>query len=456
MKSSLTNPADSETFTGLDGRSLRALLAEGKVTAEELTSACLARIAEREPEVRAWQFLDPDYALAQARARDTERQAGRSQGPLFGLPVGVKDIFDTADMPTENGTPLMAGRRPTADAGVVARLRAAGAVIMGKTVSTELALYTPGKTRNPHNLDHTPGGSSSGSAAAVADNMVPLAIGSQTNGSVIRPAAYCGVIGFKPSHGLISRAGVLTLSPALDHVGVFARTLEDTALLSEVLIGADPADEDTRVAARPDLLATLLGDWPLQPDFAFVRGPTWHEATPDLVASLDALIARLGERCMAVDLPEVFNEAHAAHRTVMSVDMAHNLDPLWQRGRDRLSERLREVLGFGRMAKAIDYLAARRTAGELRRSLEPLFERYDAIVTAAAPGEAPAGLEGTGSPNFCTIWTLLGLPAVTLPLLRGNHGLPIGVQLVGAFGDDARLLRTARWLERQMRDTHNV
>ncbi|HET6468435.1 MAG TPA: amidase, partial [Geminicoccaceae bacterium] len=244
-------PRDADDLVRLPAHQLLGLLLDGRLASEELTRACLARIEAREPEVQAWAFLDPAHALAQARERDAAKRAGRPLGPLHGLPVGVKDIFDTADMPTENGTVLLAGRRPTRDAAVVERLRAAGAVVMGKTVTTELAVYAPGKTRNPRHPEHTPGGSSSGSAAAVADHMVPLAIGSQTNGSVIRPAAFCGVLGFKPSAGLISRHGVLAQSPMLDHVGTFANHLADLALLTEPLIGFDARDQGTRPTARP-------------------------------------------------------------------------------------------------------------------------------------------------------------------------------------------------------------
>ena len=236
---------------------------EGSISSEQLVEACLGRIHAAEPEVQAWQFLDPEHALAQARARNLDRMEGRPTGPLHGVPVGIKDIIDTADMPTEDGTVLHAGRTPDRDATVVSMLRAAGAVIMGKTVTTECATYTPGKTRNPHNPEHTPGGSSSGSAAAVAAGMVPLAIGSQTNGSVIRPAAYCGVFGFKPTHGLISRHGILKLSRTLDHVGMFARTLEDIALLAEQLTGYDERDPDTRPRARIPFVQTAAEEPPL-------------------------------------------------------------------------------------------------------------------------------------------------------------------------------------------------
>jgi Asp-tRNA(Asn)/Glu-tRNA(Gln) amidotransferase A subunit family amidase len=431
------------TLTGLQAQ---RLLSEGKISALELTEACLARIAAEEPRVQAWAFLDPELARAQARRCDELRRAGRPLGPLHGIPVGVKDIIDTRDMPTEHGTVLHAGRRPARDAAVVERLRGAGAVILGKTVTTELAVYHPGKTRNPHDPDRTPGGSSSGSAAAVAAGMVPLAIGSQTNGSVIRPASYCGVFGFKPSHGLISRFGVLTQSPPLDHIGVFARTVEDLALLAEPLGGFDARDPATRLEAPPRLLEVACQEWPLPPHLALVRSPVWDQAEDDLRAGFAELADALGERLTEVELPEPFNAAHEMHGLIMSVDLARSFAGEYERGRDQLSERLRGIIENGQRALALDYSHALDRVPALRASLDPLFSRYDMIVTPATTGQPPRGLESTGSPAFCTIWTLLGMPAVTLPLLTGAHGMPIGVQLVGRFGDDARVLRTARWL----------
>ena len=423
------------------------LIADGKITAEELVRACLARIEQREADVQAWAFLDPEHALAQARAADARRLEGRPTGPLHGVPVGVKDIFDTADMPTENGSVLHAGRTPSRDAAVVTRLRAAGAVILGKTVTTEFATYTPGKTRNPHHPGHTPGGSSSGSAAVVAAGMVPLAVGSQTNGSVIRPAAFCGVWGFKPTHGLIPRTGVLLLSRTLDHVGVFARTLEDVALALEVCVGWDEGDPDTRPRARVPFREIAAEEPPLPPVFAFVKTPHWERTAPDTRAAFAELVERLGAQVEEVDLTPTAAEAWSWHRTIMQAEMAVNLEREWERGRERLSASLREQLEAGRRITALDYQRAVRAIAPLEASLRELFEqRYDAILTPAAPGTAPAGLESTGDPVFCTLWTLLGMPALNVPLLEGDNGLPLGVQLVGPRHGDARLLRTARWL----------
>ena len=419
---------------------------EGRVTSAEVVGDCLKRVAEADGEVQAWAFLDRDYAMRQAEAADEQRRDGRPVGPLHGVPIGIKDVFDTGDMPTELGSPLWAGRTPRRDAAAVARLRAAGAVIMGKTVTTEYAYYHPGKTRNPHDARRTPGGSSSGSAAAVAAAMVPGAIGSQTNGSVIRPAAFCGVVGFKPTHGLISRAGALMLSRTLDHVGMFARSVEDVALIAETLVGFDEEDPDTRPVARPPFVAVAGSEPPLPPRFAFVRSPAWEHAEPVTQEAFAELVEALGEQAGEVELGSAFDNAIDRHRTIMEVEMAHNLHRDYEQGRDQLSAPLRQLIVRGRGRNAVEYTQAVAAIGPLNELLAAVFDEYDAILTRAAPGEAPRGLESTGNPVFCSIWTYLGTPAITLPLMNSEAGLPLGVQLVGRRGNDARLLRTARWL----------
>ena len=396
-------------------------------------------------EVQAWTFLDPAHALAQARAADEERLTGRPIGLLHGVPVGIKDIIDTADMPTENGSVLHAGRTPSRDAHVVTRLRGAGAVIMGKTVTTEFATRAPGKTRNPHNPAHTPGGSSSGSAAAVAAGMVPLALGSQTGGSTIRPASYCGVHGLKPTHGLVSRRGMFQLSRSLDHVGLFARTIDDLALLLEVLAGHDEGDPDTRPRARPPYREIAAEEPPIPPMLGFVKTARWDEMEPDAREAFSELVAHLGDRVEEVELLAL--DAGEWQRIIMDAEMALNLAREWTTGRDRLSPSLRARLESGHTVRAYDYLRARAGVPALVASLTELFEqRYDALLTPATFGTAPAGLESTGDPAFCTLWTLTGMPAVSLPLMQGASGLPLGVQLVGPRDGDARLLRTGRWL----------
>ena len=437
---------DLANLHALSASDAARLIGGGVISSEQLVQACLTRIREVDANVQAWAFLDPDHALSQARAADAGRLEGRPIGPLHGVPVGVKDIIDTSDMPTENGSVLHAGRTPSRDATVVAMLRAAGAVIMGKTVTTEFAYYFPGKTRNPHNAAHTPGGSSSGSAAAVAAGMVPVAVGSQTNGSVIRPASFCGVYGFKPTHGLIPRHGVLPLSRTLDTMGLFARTLDDVALLAEQLAGFDERDPDSRPRARIPFRDVLAEEPPIAPMFALVKTSRWERADDDTKAAFTELAAVLGDRLEEVELIRS-EDAFEWHRLIMEAEMAASLDREWTLGRDRLSGALQALLQRGRDARAVDYQLARARASAFAEGLVELFQqRYDAILTPAAPGEAPAGLDSTGDPTFCTLWTLTGMPALTLPLMRGANDLPIGIQMVGPRHGDARLLRTARWL----------
>lgn len=440
-----------ESLAALSAIDAVAEMARGAFSAEEYTRACLDRIAAVEDAVKAFAHLDPEHAIAQARERDAWRETGRAIGPLHGVPVGIKDIFDTEDYPTECGSPLMAGRRPRDDAAAVAKLRQAGAVIIGKTVTTEFAYYHPGATRNPHDVERTPGGSSSGSAAAVAAGMVPLAIGSQTNGSMIRPAAFCGVYGCKPTHGTISRHGALILSRALDHVGVFARSVADCALMLDVISGYDARDRDTRRTAAPACLETAAQEPPMPPRFAFVRTPMWEKADAACRAAFEELAASLGERTRVVDMPDSYAAAWQDHRVIMAADMAHNLGAIVERGGEASSKALRDFLAEGSQVAAVRYLAARAAAPLYAAGLDEVFKEFDAIITPATSGVAPKG-EATGSPMFCTLWTLIGLPAITLPMLQGEGGMPLGVQLIGERGDDARLLRTANWLVENLSD----
>ncbi len=424
-------------------------VAEGLISSEQLVQACLERIHAVEPAVQAWHFLDEAHALAQARLRDADRAEGRAIGPLHGVPVGIKDIIDTTDMPTEDGCVLHAARRPDRDASVVAMLRAAGAVILGKTVTTELATYVSGKTRNPHNAERTPGGSSSGSAAAVAAGMVPLAIGTQSNASIIRPAAFCGVYGFKPTHGLISRHGILKLSRTLDSVGMFARSLDDIALVAEQLIGFDENDPDTRPTARIPFAQVMAGEPPLAPRFALVKTPIWDQADAATHEAFAELAQALGAQCDEYTLPDSVASAWDWHRCIMEAEMATNLQLEWTRGREQLSPSLQAQLERGRSISALDYQQALARIPRLIEGFGDLFANFDAIITPATRGTAPP-LATTGDPAFGTLWTLCGMPALSMPLMTGADGLPLGVQLVGQRGMDARLLRSARWLQSQL------
>lgn len=403
------------------------------ISSEQLVAACLARIAERDKSIGAWAHLDTDLALSKARAADAKQATGAALGALHGVPVGIKDIIDTRDLPTENGTPIFAGRRPLDDAAVVKRLEAAGAVVLGKTVTTELAFFGPGKTRNPANPDHTPGGSSSGSAAAVADFQVPLALGTQTAGSIIRPASYCGVIGFKPTFGAVARTGVLEQSPPLDTIGGYARTLDDVRLLMAAISDMD------LFSAKP---AAANAD--TKQKFAFVKTQAWPQGDGSMRAAFETLVQKLGEdRVDEVALPPIFDNTGGLQRAVQFHDIAKNYGPLLDANPNVISEKLKDVIAIGRTVSDYEYAAANAQCDVLYEALKPMLSQYCAILTPAAAGPAPKGLSSTGSPMFNFLWTYLGMPTVSVPILEAG-GLPLGVQLAGARGADSALLETGK------------
>ena len=428
-----------------------ALIGKGEITSEALVTACLARIKARDGEVKAWAYIDPDQAIAQARAADTATQVGRAFGLLHGVPIGVKDIIDTANMPTECGSPVFKGRQPAADAAVVSLLRAAGAIILGKTITTEMATLTPNITRNPANLAHTPGGSSSGSAAAVADHMIPAALATQTGGSVIRPAAFCGIYGFKPTFGSIPRPGVLEQSHSIDTVGVYGRSVEDLALMGDVLSRHDARDPASFVSGRPNLMETATANVALKPMFAFIKTHAWDGADASTREAFGELAEHLGDRVSEFVMDYTTEAGVEAARTVGAVELAHYYGPLLDKNPDLISKNLTGRIEAGRRISGTAYVQALNDRERFYRTvLEPLTQ-CGTILTPAAPGPAPKGLESTGDAVFCSFWTFLGVPAVTLPLLEAN-GMPMGVQLIGARRDDGRLLRSARWLERALAD----
>ena len=405
-------------------------LADGTLTSVALVGACLEQVKAREATVGAWAYLDPEAALAAAAEADGKLRSG----PLAGIPVAIKDIIDTADMPTGYGSPIYAGHRPKADAACVRLLRQAGAIVLGKTVTTEFAYFAPGKTCNPHNAGHTPGGSSSGSAAAVADCMVPVALGTQTAGSVIRPAAFCGVIGFKGSHGWTSVAGIKPFAPTLDTLGLLARDLDDIELFRAVLAGE---------AFRP------LPHDSKPPRIGFCRTAHWHEAEPATRAALEKAAARLaaaGAKVTDFELLPDSRSLNEAQVTVMAAEAAQSYAGEFQQHRADLSAPLQALIEQGRALSPTTCTEAGALAGKARQALLRAFADIDVILTPAALGEAPAGLERTGDPLFNRGWTLLGLPCLTMPVGRGPKGLPIGIQLVGALGQDRRLVETAAWV----------
>jgi Asp-tRNA(Asn)/Glu-tRNA(Gln) amidotransferase A subunit family amidase len=410
-----------------------AELTAGSLTAEALTRACLEK-AEAGAAVKAWAWLDALLAIAQARAVDRAARKGR----LAGVPVGVKDIIDTVDMPTEHGSPIYRGNRPYADAACVALIRAASGVIFGKTVTTEFANRHPGPTLHPYNPDHTPGGSSSGSAAAVADFHVPLALGTQTGGSVIRPAAFCGVIGYKPSFGEFSRVGVKMQCHNLDTIGIICRSLEDVALLRGALLAQEPHRIDRATAA---------------PRIGFCRTPVWEHADVDTHALLERAAGALAT-AGAVVREVVLNPADILdhHRRIFEFEAARNYSYEYEVHRDKLSEGLRDgLLARGRALPLAAYIEALETAETFRRRLDDLFGEVDVLLAPSAPGEAPKGLSSTGDARFNAIWTLAWTPCLTLPAGNGRSGLPLGIQLVGQHFRDEALLDAAAWVEARLR-----
>jgi Asp-tRNA(Asn)/Glu-tRNA(Gln) amidotransferase A subunit family amidase len=437
----------ADDLTELSAVEAARRIAGGDLTSEALVKACFAKIDQLEPSVRAWAFIDRELALERAREADDQVKGSRGVGPLHGVPVGLKDIIDTADMPTENGSAAFKGRRPAADATCVAALRRAGAIVLGKTVTTELANLTPSHTRNPANLDHTPGGSSSGSAAAVAAGMVPLAVGTQTGGSVIRPAAFCGTYGFKPTFGLIPRSGVLTQSPNLDTVGVFGRSVDDLAVLADAMQAYDADDFASLRSSRGGLLATVNDGWTLKPLVAFVKTHAWKEADPATREAFGELVEALGPQAQEIIIDATTERGVAAAGIVQGVELSHHYGHILDRAPELVSKGLAERIEAGRRVNAVEYVAALEARQTYYRTVQELFTDYGTILTPAALGPAPKDHDTTGNPVFCAFWTYLGVPAVTLPLLEVD-GMPLGVQLIGPRGDDGRLLRTARLFEK--------
>ena len=399
----------------------------GRLTPETLMEACLARVDAREGAVRAFAHLDPTLARQNA--------AGARPGALHGLPIGVKDVLDTADMPTECNSPIWRGNLPRADAAAVAWARAAGGVVMGKTVTTEFATRRPGPTTNPHAPAHTPGGSSSGSAAGVAAGFFPLAFGTQTAGSVIRPAAFCGIVGYKPSYGMISRVGHKLMSDTLDTVGVMARSVADCALLAGAVSGEDLGNPDQPPDGPPRL--------------AVCRGPAWDRVSPETAALLDqaaSRAARAGGTVRTLALPPVFDDVESVHAIVQHAESARSLGWEMLNARDGLSPWLRERMEWGLAQPAAALDKARKDLARMRACFDDLLGQDEVVLTPAAPGPAPRGLEWTGDAGCNFLWTALHVPCVTVPAGRDREGLPLGVQVVGRLGQDKQVLAFAQWL----------
>ena len=413
----------------LSALDLARAIEAGTMTPLDVVERCAIAIAERETEVGAFVTLDLEGA------RKAAQQSRLKDKPLRGLPVALKDIFDTADMPTEYGSPIYAGHRPKADASMVALINRAGGTLIGKTVTTEFAHLDPGKTRNPHNLAHTPGGSSSGSAAGVAAGFFPIATGSQTGGSVIRPASFCGVAGFKPSYRLLPTIGMKCVSWHLDTAGLFAASVSDVAFAASVI-----GDRDLRVDGRP----------PSSPRIGVLRDQPWPAASGDMVAALDKVAraaAGANARVRDIKLTPVLAAAFRAHTVIQAYEAARSLASEYERSRDKLAKGVLELVEQGFATTAGAYDDARRTASQARRALSDLMTDVDVILSPSAPGAAPKGLGSTGSSTFNRLWTLMGTPCVSVPGLTDPSGLPLGVQVIGRFGQDRATLEAARFLE---------
>ena len=422
-------------------REAQQAIATRHATAAAYTRSCLQRIWLMEEEVQAWQWLDHERAMELAELTDRRKNEGQAASPLQGLPIGIKDIFDTRGIPTEMGSPLFKGNVPKASARVVEKLEQAGGFVMGKTVTAEFAFLSPGKTRNPWNPTHTPGGSSSGSAAAVAAGFVPAALGTQTNGSIIRPAAFCGIVGFKPSQGTIANHGTLDYSPTLDQTGMFTRSVVDAAWLTSCIAEAqNPVSREIRALAE-------------KPKLAAVRSPVWtrsEEAQRRIFADNVNKLRESGAEVVETELPAAFNQAHPCLRRIMVYEAAQFFRELQARSREKISAVLNEFLDEGSSISDLVYQDALRLRGQLQEDLSSFLKVFDAILTPPSNGEAPAALENTGDPSFCTIWTLCGVPAITVPTGLGPQGLPLGLQIVGGYRDDDKLLAIANWCEERL------
>jgi Asp-tRNA(Asn)/Glu-tRNA(Gln) amidotransferase A subunit family amidase len=419
---------------------------KSEISSVEVAKSFIERIEKFENKIKAWAFFDKKFFLEKAQEKDDLRLSGKPLGPLHGLPVAIKDIFKTEDMPTQYGTAIRENYQSRDDAKVVSILRSAGAIIMGKTVTTELAYFDAGKTTNPHDYSRTPGGSSSGSAAAVASFMAPIAIGSQTNGSTIRPASYCGVVGYKPSYGLISRNGVLTQSFLLDQVGVIARNVEDVALCSSVIIEKDLEDKSTISFPTEDFLNRVQAKPFFEPQLIFIATSKWKNLDDVAKKDFEKFLKKIDKQITVYSNPSYFEKIFDYHKIIHETDMAYNFLSTYEKHKKKIGKKMIEAIERGLSYKAKDYAEAVDQMAIIYDTFKDAFHHYHAIITPATTGYAPKGLSYTGSPEFCTTWTYLGMPAITLPLIEGSGKLPLGVQLVGEKLDDVRLLQTANWL----------
>ena len=438
--------------SSLSAYELSLKLKSGEISSIDLCKSYIDRIKKFEKDVKAWQFFDEKLLLEKAQEADDYRKSGKPLGPLHGMPIAIKDIIGTYDMPTECGTVFRKKKSSSQDSEIVNLLKNAGAIVMGKTVTCELAYIHPSKTRNPHDYSRTPGGSSSGSAAVVASYMSHLSIGSQTGGSVIRPASYCGVVGYKPSYGLISRSGVLKVSDKLDTIGVFGRSVKDVALLAKSLIRKDLYDTSTIYFSSDRMLDVCEEKLEFDPKFIFYKTKNWKNINKKSQEAFEFLIKSFKKNIEIYDEPSYFKEIPKYHQIIHEVDMANNFQVYYDKDKSKLSKEMNDAISRGLKYSAKDYSDAIDFMKQSYESYKEVFEDYYGILTPSSNGVADKGLGSTGSADFQKIWTYLGLPAISLPLLTGENDLPLGLQLVGNKFDDLRFLGTAKWLEDNCKD----
>ena len=436
-------------FFSLPVHELVKQVKDAKLTSVEICQSYIERINKFEKDIKAWAHFDKKLLLEKAEEADNYRKSGKPTGSLHGIPVALKDIIGTYDMPTECGTVLRKGKTQSQNAEIVDLLKSAGAIIMGKTATSELAFLGPPATRNPHDYTRTPGGSSSGSAAVIAAHMAPLSIGSQTGGSVIRPASYCGVVGYKPSYGLISRNGVLRTSYSLDHIGVFGKTVEDVALLAKVLIKKDSHDSASVHYSTEDMLEICKKGPLFEPKFIFYKTNSWKKIDKKSRESFEFFIKKFKKNIEVFDTPSYFKDIHKYHQIIHETDLANNFQDYYKKSKNKLSKEMQAAISRGMKYSAKEYAEAIDFMKRSYESYNEVFEDYHGVLSPCSTGVADKGLKSTGSADFNKVWSYLHTPAISLPLLQGENNLPLGVQLIGDKYDDLRFLGVARWLEQK-------
>ena len=425
---------------------------DAQLTSVEVCEKYIERIDKFEKDVKAWAHFDKKVLLEKATEADDHRRSGKPVGPLHGVPIAVKDIIGTVDMPTECGTVIRKGKSYSQNAEIIDLLHASGAIVMGKTATSELAYLGPPATTNPHDKNRTPGGSSSGSAASVASFMAPASIGSQTGGSVIRPASYCGVVGYKPSYGLISRNGVLRTSYSLDQIGMFGRKVEDVAMLAKVLIKKDKYDAATIHYSTENILSETKKGPIFEPKFIFYKTDHWKIIDKKSRESFEYFIKSFKKNIEIFDTPSYFKDIHKYHQIIHETDLANNFSVYFKKFKKKLSKYMQDAISNGNKYTAKEYAEAIDFMKRSYESYEEVFEDYHGVLSPSSPGVAPKGLKSTGTAEFNKVWSYLGTPCISLPLLEGENNLPLGVQLIGNKYDDHRFLGVANWLEKECQE----